>query len=270
MSLTTIPRTSRHTLYSEAIQQKFVIDVWQPQTRQLEPMPVVYLTDANLLFPMVTGIARLLKLSGEVPAFLLVGIGYADDDNVLALRQRDLTPSVDNSYQERGAPVLETEPRSGGAALFADFIEAEVKPFVQNNFNASADDEMLAGDSLGGLFTMHTMFAHPERYRRYLAASPSIWWHERMLLDVEVDYAENHDNLNAQLFISIGEDEEQPDNPHDWARMVTNMREMSGRLGARNYPDLRLSSCSLPGETHFSVMPVNFSRGLRALYKELL
>ena len=155
----------------------------------------------------------------------------------------------------------------GGADAFLDFIEEQVKPMIRTNYPAS-DDETLVGDSLGGLFTLHALFNRTNDYDRYLVGSPSIWWDNGTLFEAEVAYADGHEDLDADVFISVGSLEEGVNPESDDSRMVSNTVEMAARLRARDYPNLRLTEHAFEGETHLSVIPATMSRGLRALFAE--
>ncbi|MEM9620265.1 MAG: alpha/beta hydrolase-fold protein [Pseudomonadota bacterium] len=258
-------------MHSAVIGEDFVIDVALPTdlSARTEPLPVIYLTDGNMMFPMVNSTLRLLQAGEDLPQALLVGIGYREAHQAMALRTRDLTPTFDPAYFElarhMGAPVPE-HIRSGGADLFADFIDEEVKPFIRRHYPASDKQDTLLGDSLGGLFTLHTLFTRPSSYHRYVAGSPSLWWDNTMLFETEAAYAAANKDLNASLFISIGALEEPAEGPAQWAKMVTNMKKMTDRLRQRAYPSLQLSAYEFEGETHSSVIPATFSRGLRAVF----
>ncbi len=268
---TPLLNTFRHHLRCPRIKEDFVIDVALPPEMPEAggPLPVIYLTDGNLMFPMVTSTLRLLQYGNEMPPALLVGIGYKNEADVMALRSRDLTPSYDPRYYElarqEGTPVPE-HIKSGGADAFLDFIEDEVKPFIQDNYPAGEDDETLLGDSLGGLFTLHTLFTRPRSFSRYVAGSPSIWWHDGTLFNTEAAYADRNKDLDTVLFISIGGLEQPAEGPGAWARMVNNMHDMADRIEARNYPSLRMIRHEFAGETHVSVIPATFSRGMRAVF----
>jgi len=83
----------------------------------------------------------------------------------------------------------------------------------------------------------------------------------------EEEYAAAHTDLPAEVFMSVGLLEEDPEIPESaTAAMVTNVREMADRLTSRNYPGLSLTTHFFEGETHLSVIPLNLSWGLRTLY----
>ena len=173
---TSISGTIRHTLHSTEIDETFVIDVALPlalqETQGQAPLPVIYLTDGNMMFPMVTSTLRLLQAGNEAPAAILVGIGYANEADVLKLRTRDLTPTHNAAYDAAELSNAPKGVRSGGADAFLDFISKEVKPLIHANYPAAKTGDTLMGDSLGGLFALYAMLTRTEEYTNYVAGSP--------------------------------------------------------------------------------------------------
>ena len=276
----TVDGSFRHVLHSDTIGQDFLIDVALPLSGMPdEPVPVVYVTDGNGMFQLVSITTRILQLGGELPPMIVVGIGYVvtPTAGILALRTRDLTPTIDATYEEgiRDAPVPEEvkaalllpegiEP--GGAATFLDFIETDVKPFIAANYPAKTDDSTLVGDSFGGLFTLYALFNRTGDYQRYIAGSPSLWWDEKTLFHDEAAYADRADDLDVDLFLSVGGLEEGSDQRMDQYEQVTNARMMVRQLEDRGYPNLRLTFHLFEDETHQSVIPATMSRGLREVF----
>ena len=258
---TTIGDSDRFLLHSEEIGQTYVIDVAMPRRPSEGKMPVVYVTDGGMA-PLVVVASRMMELGHELPPMIVVGIIHKVEKplDIIALRIRDLTPTVDEAFvaaQAGGWMELPEGQSPGGADAFLDFIEEQVKPMVRENYPAS-DDETLVGDSAGGLFALYAMFNRTEDYDRYLAGSPAISWDEGMLFNEEVAYADANDDLDVDLFLSVGALESE--------RMVGNMAKMAERLRSRGYPNLRLTEHVFEGETHLSVVPATLSRGLRALF----
>nr|WP_231860060.1 alpha/beta hydrolase-fold protein [Bordetella parapertussis] len=67
--------------------------------------------------------------------------------------------------------------RNGGAEAWLEFIETRVKPWVAGTTRVDTGRQTLYGHSYGGLFVLHTLLARPQTFQRYVAASPSLWWH---------------------------------------------------------------------------------------------
>ena len=232
-----------------------------------------------MFFKLVSESARILQIGGELPPIIVVGIGWAvtPKAGVLALRTRDLTPTNDPTYEKtidedpvseevKAASRLPAGIEPGGAAAFLDFIESDVKPFVAANYPAKTDDSTLVGDSFGGLFTMYALFNRTGDYQRYIAGSPSLWWDEKTLFKDEASYAERAKDLDVDLFLSVGSLEEGRDKRMARYGMVTNARRMAKQLEDRGYANLRLTFHEFENETHLSVVPATFSRGLREVF----
>jgi predicted alpha/beta superfamily hydrolase len=271
--LVAIAGSVTHVLRSEKINETFKIDVALPNSYGMgeRNYPVVYVTDGGGNFPIVVGNLRMLSLGFEMPDVIVVGIGYntADIPRILAIRTRDLTPTNDLSYTEeaRKSPMfpLPADVTPGGADNFVNFINRELKPFVNKNYRTDADNETLVGYSLGGLFGLHVLFNHTDSFDKFIIGSPSIWWDETVSFRFEAEYAENNKDLTKKVFMSSGGLEEDADGD---SRMVTNMIKMYSRLNSRPYPGLVLDHYVFAGETHMSGMGTAFNRGLRFVFKD--
>lgn len=271
----TLANTDSYRLTSAHVEQTFVIDVAPPPfgAPAGRPLPVVYVLDGDMTFGAASVIARALQIGpGPLPPMLVVGVGYdrhsAGPLGPMALRHRDLTPTIDQRYltMARSAPgPLALPPRilPGGADDFLDFLEDELMPFIAARYRVDASDQALIGVSLGGLLTLHALFTRPEAFRRYGAISPSIWWDDRVVLQEEDTLARRASDLEARLYLAVGGLEEVPDPA---ARMVSNLYELDAVLRARAYPSLQARLEVLPDESHMSVFPAALSRALRSLY----
>ncbi len=155
----------------------------------------------------------------------------------------------------------------GQGDKFLRFIQEELKPFIHANYRADPGDSTYMGHSHGGLFGLYTMFHHPDTFQRYVISSPSIHYDNRVTLTYENKYATKHTDLPARVFMSVGAREELDDpliKPS--FQFVTNVRMLVRALRGRNYPGLELTTRIFEGETHASVMPRAFSRGLRVVF----
>jgi uncharacterized protein len=269
--------TKSYSLASRQIDQTFVVDV-APPVRPMSPdrpLPVVFVLDGDAVFGIVAQTALYLQLDpGGLPPMLVVGIGYkAEGEGRGGLgsgrRTRDFTPSIDQRYLAmlRAAPAPFTLPpdiEPGGAARFLSFIKDELSPFLAERYSIDPDDQTIVGMSLGGLFALHTLFTAPSAFRRYVAASPALWWDDRLVLREEAEWAASGSDLAADVFLSVGSLEEAADAS---ARMVGNIDDLDAILRQRRYPGLRLTRQVFEGETHMSVFPMAVSRGLRAVFE---
>jgi predicted alpha/beta superfamily hydrolase len=271
-----ITRSSSYGLKSAKIDQEFLIDVALP-SRPVpagQKLPVVFVLDGNANFGLAASTSRLLQAGPyPLPPTIVVGIGYRaktpeDEARNIHLRVRDLTPSVDQSVEARyrTAPAPWTLPpdiKQGGAAAFAAFVEEELKPFIASRYPVDLDDATLVGMSLGGLFVLHTLFTAPHTFKRYIAASPGLYWDERKVFDIEAAQAATIKDLPVHLFLSAGGLEENMDAD---CRFVSSVYELEARLRRRAYPNLAMHFHVFPEETHMSVFPAALSRGLTTVF----
>jgi uncharacterized protein len=269
----TIPGTESHTLHSAIVGDDYHVMVASPRARTPETkFPVVYLLDGNGLFGTAVEMVRMAVSGGDLPRLIIVGIGYPAGEGghdllvrSSTLRNRDYTATHDPKIAEAARPGWPLV-QGGGADKFLRFILEELKPYIETRFPADPSDSVLTGHSLGGLFTMHALFAAPGAFTRYVASSPSLWWDNRAMFETERQFAAAHSSLPARLFMSVGEEEAGPAPLLVEAKMVANLQEMTATLISREYMGLDVSSYVFPGETHTSVSAPALIRGLRAVF----
>ena len=155
-------------IHSSILNEDRTILIYKPEgyTESNESYPILYLTDGESHLIHTGGIVNFLSSAGigYMPKLIIAGITNTD-------RARDLTP----------APLhgIDTQfPNGGGADKFLSFITSELKPIIKSKYRTSPF-EILAGTSLGGLFTINTFITHPESFNAFFAISPSLWWDKR-------------------------------------------------------------------------------------------
>jgi predicted alpha/beta superfamily hydrolase len=226
--------------------------------------PLIVCLDAQWIFGTLCDASLSLGLARLVPRAVIVGVGWQEGSAKAVLRRRGeaYTPTV-GEFPERVAPRSLGHQPSGGAPKFLAWLADELLPLVLERYRVRADDRTFVGHSLSGLFGLHTLFNRPRTFQRYLLASPSIWWDDRVILQEEAAFAERDADLAARVFISVGADEEQP----GFFPMIANAQLLVSQLEARRYPSLDLSFQLLEGEIHYSTIPAAVSRGLRSLFR---
>ncbi len=234
--------------------------------------PVVYAVDANGEFGIVVESARLMRIDELVPPLIVVGVGYPVGRffDAHEFRTKDLTPTFDPKYHDifvRENPDWPIPDGNGGAPAFLEFLKAELIPMIEREYRADPGDRALYGHSYGGLFAFHALLYGERTFQRFIIASPSLWWDDRVSFEHEAAYAEAHDSLPARVFLSMGANE--PDELRDdvpWGRMVSNFKELVSILENRNYAEIELQSRLFEDEFHTSVIAASASRGLRYIY----
>ena len=269
------------TVSSENTGEEYRISVSLPASYDHKPettFPVVYVTDANILFEMVTGITR--AMGDMVSEPIVVGIGYPlegffGDDRVrfVLRRGKDFTCAVDDEYESFVAQswgVERSEPVTGGAEPFHRFITQEVIPLIEGRYRARSTDRALVGVSTGGHFVLYAMLHQPAYFRGYVVGSPSLGVGDKALFEMERQYARDHDELPVRLFLGIGgEEEHSPYSEHAWIGSLVAVSDTI-RFGAilkdRGYGGLRLRERVFEGFDHADVMGPVVAAGLRHVF----
>ena len=261
----TLRNTVTHLLYSEQLQQHYLIDVFLPKGYQAKESeyqfpkyPVIYVLNSRPNAVMAAMMRHVFELSREI----IVGIDFADKDGnsieSFAAYTRDLTPTPDDDW----AQVSSAGP-GGRAEDFINFINNEVKPLINKTYNVNKYNQTLVGHSFGGLFGLYVLFNHSDSFNRYVIASPSLWWDDAVIFKQEEKYAGTHTNLAKKVFLSVGS-KELASGPQG---MIDKIRKMSEKLKSRNYPDLDLWFNIFEDETHLSVVAISIQKGIEKVFK---
>ena len=258
---TALPSSTRFSIHSDDIDQTYFIDVRVPQSYSSgdTSYPVLYVTDGNPLFQLVTGGTQLLELGG-VPESIIVGISYDGSFmDQLILRERDMTPTNNQEWDELAhqSGFLPETMKSGGAPLFLNFVTKTVKPLINSKYRVLEDSETLLGHSNGGLFGLYTLFSYPDSFDNYILTSPATGWDNEVIFEIAVEFGEREEDLSKKLFLAAGT-LEPPTN--------TYTRRLYDILEGFDFPSLEIEFVAFEGETHTSVVGAALSRGIRFVY----
>lgn len=268
-----LPQGVQRDIDSAITGQRYRIYLHIPAT----PAPVgghsvLYALDGNATFPALALMARSTASrsarTGQV-APVIVGIGYPSGQDFGGGRARDYTPHIAPRITASGK---EQPAGEGGADRFLDFIERELKPLIAGLAPLDPARQALFGHSYGGLCTLHALFTRPGMFQTYLAASPSIWYGERVVLSELAGLAKRTAALPGKpaLMLSAGELEQfrtrgpAPQGHEAVAserRMVGEAQDLADRL-ARSDSLSRVQFHLLAGENHGSAMFPAMARGM--------
>lgn len=262
----TLPLAQQRDLKSAITGQEYRIFIAVPSVpAPAAGFPVVYALDGNATFPTLALMGRAHGGRGRDPSRVppvIVGIGYAVDTPYSIARGRDYTPPTGSA-----GPATE-----GGVEQFLDFIERELKPLVATLAPIDPARQALYGHSYGGLCTLHALFTRPAMFQTYLAASPSIWYGDQVVLANEKGLGKRIAALPSKpsLMVTVGELEQpKPDAAATDAhaavaakrRMVHEARDLAARLQAADTL-ARVQFQVLAHENHGSAMFPAMARGL--------
>jgi predicted alpha/beta superfamily hydrolase len=208
--------------------------------------PVVYLTDGYWDFAKVATIQGSLAYDRVVPEFITIGLGYAGADaNYGELRRWELSP----------APFGDKGEASGHAADFLETLKTGIIPLVDAEYRTDKSYRVLAGASLGGLFTLYAMLSSPELFQAYIAATPAVTVDEDWLFRYEDRLARAGPTTRPRLFMTVGGNE----SPAYLGGVIRfNQRLASRRRGGSDYA-FRI----IEDERHSGMVFESYTRGLR-------
>jgi len=208
--------------------------------------PVVYVTDGYWDFLKITSIGGGLIYDRVVPEFITIGLGYAGPNpNYGDLRRWELSP----------APFGDKGEMSGHAADFLATLKTKIIPFVDAEYRTDPSYRVLAGASLGGLFTLYTMFSSPDLFQAYIAATPAVVVGDDWLFGYEDRLAQSGAMPKGRLYMTVGSNE----SPAYFNGIV----RFNQRLSARRHAGFDYEFRIVEGERHGGTPFESYTRGLR-------
>lgn len=183
------------SFFSASLNENRTINVYVPSSYSKETSksyPVIYLLDgsADEDFIHIVGLVQFATFSWAqlIPESIVVGISNVD-------RKRDFTYPTQNKKDK------EHFPTTGGSALFIQFIETELQPFITDQFRVT-DERTLIGQSLGGLLASEILWTQPELFSNYIIVSPSLWWDDNSLLSRK----RTSQQASKKVFVAVGQE----------------------------------------------------------------
>ena len=147
--------------------------------REEQRYPVLYMHDGQNLFESHRAFIpgqhwRLREAadqaigSGGAEPMIIVGV-----DNGGSARIDEYTPTRDPN-----------KDAGGHAADHARMLIEEIKPLIDSRYRtrSAAKDTAIGGSSLGGLDALFLVLRYPSVFGRAVVMSPSVWWHDRVIL----------------------------------------------------------------------------------------
>ena len=160
--------------------------------------PVIYIADALWHIEIISGSIEYL-----VKDAILVGVSWEKDIPAQRSRMRDYMP---NEYTGDNY-----EHPTGKAREHLAFLQNDVFKYVESEFKADPARRSYFGYSASGTFGGYILLTRPETFRNYIIGSPATLFGDYFLHEYEPISVKIPESLNANVFVSVGTDEE-PDN----------------------------------------------------------
>jgi predicted alpha/beta superfamily hydrolase len=202
-----------------------------------EQFPVLYMVDADYNFHYVTGLIELLSsISANIPEMLVVGISGKGT----------------GTYRKQSKPPYDVSDK-GSADVTLKFINDEVMPLINSKYKTNGY-KILAGHSIGGLFSTYAMLSEHEMFDAFIAISPSLWWEDEALKKQTLEQFAKKQQIPATFYISLAN--EKGMGVHGFVEMLQSKGPRSLNLHFKHFPD----------ESHGSVGLATYRWALQDLF----
>jgi len=246
----TTPVPERLLVHSNILNEDRVMWVRMPAAARgkAERYAVLYITDGGANVNEIGSVIDFLADAGFMPPLIVVGITNTD-------RNRDLTPTRAGIKHSDGS--VEQFPTTGGADKFLDFIQKELAPEVEKRYRTEPY-RILAGHSLGGLFTVHALVARPDLFNAYIASSPSLWWDDARTVRDAQEFLPRQKELKKTLFFSLGNEGGDMKGPFEQLQQLLSAKRPKGFVAeSARYEDEVHGSTEL--RTHYAGLRLIFA-----------
>lgn len=224
--------------------------------------PVFYILDGHFAFPVANVAMRGLVIGNEIKDIILVSIAGDEttDYQWLVNRWTDytFTQIVKNDTTFSKAWKIKSPGLiSGGGETFYQIITKELIPLIDSKYSTT-NERGISGHSLSGLYVANILFKGDGVFTKFGINSPSFLMWANDIFPIEERYAQTHNNINAKVFLSIGELEGEKE--------INNLLKFDSVI--KKYNGLNSNIVIFKDESHTSVSPAMISRTIKILYSK--
>jgi predicted alpha/beta superfamily hydrolase len=235
--------------------------------------PVLWVLDSPLIMRSVVGLLDVLVLGNLAPEMIVVGVGSPPEEGLAAVGRRvmDFSPPG-KGYAPPGlagqrwtalAPIPEFPHK---ADSFLALLVDEIRPKLAQTYRFSGEHALL-GHSAGGMFAAYSLFKRPGAFQKMIIGSPYLEGVEGAVFAAEAQYAAQHTDLPARIFLGAGENEV-AEYFLAMSGILESTTRMSRTLITRHYPSLNVSTRIFAGKDHYTVLPEVIINGIEFLWRE--
>lgn len=186
--------SEKHIIHSEIIgaDKEYWVHLPVNYNQSNNKYPVLYITDGDEHFELASGATEFMSSQYMVPEFIVVSIFHKD-------RNHDLTPTHctedNNGFKSNAVKV------SGGGEKLLQFIEKELIKKIESDYR-TAPYRILAGHSLGGLFTVYAYLNRNDLFNAFIAMDPALYWDDHLCERMLKESTYQSQSLKSKLYIS--------------------------------------------------------------------
>ena len=261
---------------SERFAYEHAVTIALPASYMVQPerrYPVLWVLDDPLMTRNAVATVDLLVAGNMIPEMIVIGVGSPSEEGLQGVGKRILEfsppgkgfagPGLNRKAFRSVAPLPDYPHR---APDFLAFLADELRPSLAEEFRF-ADDHILHGHSLGGLFAGYALFSRPALFDRMIIGSPAIANVDDAVFQLEEAFSETNTALNVDLFVGAGGEE-----GNEWflnaGGILSGAARFIERMNLRDYEGLTIMSRFYEGENHYTVAPRVISDALRHFYRE--
>jgi len=230
-----------------------------------ESYPVIFVLDPETLFSSCCTIRKIYE------NHIIVGIGHKDldfkeldkksrEEKNEIYRPRDFLPwQLDRNIFIKGTDenfADRISKTSGQAKKFAEFINNQVVPLIDESFRTN-QERTLIGHSFGGVFAAFMLLCHPESFAKYIIITPVLASQYYAQKEMFAALKKKLPTTKKLVYFSIG-GEEKDRRIENYVGVLKNACLELGKL-----PNIDSKTEVIEGETHASVVVPSIWRGLK-------
>jgi len=246
-------------IQSKELNEKRILNIYLPEgynPAEATKYPVIYLLDgsADEDFIHISGLVQFNSFEwiNQVPKSIVVGIATVD-------RRRDFTfPTTVENDKTRF-------PTTGHSDQFIAFIEKELQPFIEKKYKTN-DSKTIIGQSLGGLLGTEILLKKPTLFNKYVIVSPSLWWNNGSLLDLDSEMLKENFKQPTEIYIAVGKEGLAPTAiPHV---MEVDANLLAEKLKGSKSKNVKTYFDYFPEENHGSILHIAVSNSFKFFYPQ--
>ncbi|MFT7899213.1 alpha/beta hydrolase-fold protein [Tenacibaculum ascidiaceicola] len=176
---------------------------------------------------------------------IIVSIGYVGDNE----RGTDYSYPYDRDF----------DGDSGGAKRFIDFLNSELIPMIEEDYQIMSLTKTIYGHSLGGYFALYIMMQEGQKnpFDNAIAVSPNLMWYNSFIFDLEVEAKELNLLAGKSIYMSMGDIE--------GVGMNASFDALANQLELSNYNDFNFSYERFENTSHRNSPIQGFKKGLQII-----